>query len=668
MSLRTSIGRAAAATVVIAATLGLSAGTALAHVEVVRTDPADGSVLATSPAAVTLSFTDELDVDLANVRLTTASGTEIELGAMTLGSDGSQLVVALPTLASDAYRLSYDVRDPIDLHETSGSVVFGVGTLPVIGGGIDSRGAQLGDSAFGWLARGGLALVIGGVAMIIILRLRSRDAVNRGHLVATSISVARRGGIALLIGEVGMLASQIVDIGESPTSTAWRVLVRSSFGHRFLISAVLVLGLLRFLTIVRPLLLGSAESRLGLAEVGSAVVAAALLVVAAFASHAGIGGAFALGVVLRIGHLGGMGVWVGGLVVLVVARRRFGAIACGDLLRSFSLVALLCVAITIATGLLLAGREVTSLTALFTTGFGDVLVVKVVLLGVALVLGARHASAVRRGRVVRPITLAVEAAVALVIVLGGAALATAAPAVGRRFEPAAEMFPTNASDKTDDLLIRLTIGPSRPGRNLVRVEFIDSRRPAPASPESVTVEMTNASGELVSRSGGPPVGGIIDLAPADITAPGPLRITVRPERSSRPIPPVTFDWTIGPTPVQRSETVLSDRQLSPFTQAGAGAVAVATVAVVWPRRRRNRARKSGSRSANTLGEKAATHRDPESNGGDRSFGPIETAFLFNPEAPWHDDPRRGATERRTSDGQSHRSGRITTGGVNADRR
>jgi copper transport protein len=639
-----------------------------AHVEVVRTDPADGSVLTASPPEITLTFTDQLDLDLAAVELTTASGTEIPLRSPTFGSDHRQLVVTLPTLVDDAYRLTYDVRDPIDLHETSGSVVFGVGTTPAIDGGIDSRGAQLGDSAFGWFARGGLALVIGGVAMMVLLRLRSRDVTNRNPLVATSMTVARWGAVAALLGELGMLLSQVLDIGGSPTTTTWRLLERSAYGHRFVISAVLVVGLVRFLTIVRPMVLRTPGSRIGLAEFGSSILATGLIILAAFASHAAIGGSFNTGVVLRVGHLGAMGIWVGGLVVLVVARRRFGAAACADMLRVFSPVAVVCVAVTVATGLLLAGREVTSLTALFTTGFGDVLVIKVVLLGVALILGARHAAAIRRGRPIRPLTVAVEATVALLVVLGGAALATATPAVGQRFDPAVEVLPTNASDKTDDLLVRLTIGPSRPGRNLLRVEFIDSRKPAPAPPESVTVDMTNASGEVVTRAGGPPVDGIIDLEPADISAPGPMRVTVHVDRSSRPVAPVSFDWTIGPTTIPRVATVVSDRPLSPFTRAGALCVVAFAAAMIGLRRRRRRVHQRGYDDISTLGDKPATHGDCSSDDSDRSFGPIECAALFNSEGSWHDDPRSRSGTESSLGRQVQNSGRITTGGVTADRR
>jgi copper transport protein len=583
------MGRALALLGVVVATLGLSGGTVLAHVEVVRTIPADGSVLNDAPSNITVSFTDELSLDLASAELRTASGTRIELGPLTFGGDHRQLVVTFPPLVEDAYRLSYDVRDPVDLHETSGSLVFGVGTTPIIGGGTSSQGAKPADSAFGWIARGGLALVIGGVAVILLVRLRPQHWVERNRFIVTSVAVVRCGAAAVVVGEMASLASQVLDIGGSLFATTWRVLLRSSYGHRFLITAVLVLGLFRFLAIVRRLLVRTDESAFGIAEAGLVIFAAGLLAVASFASHAAIGGGFVVGVLLRVGHLGGMGVWVGGLVVLVVARRRFGSAGCAGVLRSFSPIASLAVAVTVATGLLLAGREVTSPTALLSTGFGTVLIVKLILLGLALVLGARHASAARRGRPLRSLALAVEVALAVTVVLGGAALATAAPAVGERFAPADEVLPTNASAKVDDLLVRLTIGPSRPGRNLVRVELIDSRKPAPAAAESVTVTMTNASGEVVSRSDGPPVDGIIDFDPADVTSPGPLRAVVQVDRSSRPVLPVTFDWIIGPTGTPRAKTLVSDRSIEPLTTAAAAGVVVLAGTTQLLRRRRKHA-------------------------------------------------------------------------------
>jgi copper transport protein len=572
-------GRAIAALLIVVTMVGLFGGTASAHVEVVRTDPPDGSVLSTSPSRITLSFTDTLALDLASVELRTASGTRVVVDKLTLGADRNQLVVTLPTLAKEAYRLSYQVRDPVDLHQTTGSIVFGIGTTPVIDGGADRQGAKFAESLFGWLARSGLVALVGAVGMIMMLRLRKRHATDRKRFIATAIFVARVGSIALILGEVISITAQVLDVGGPTGSTVWRLLVHSSYGHRFLATTTLAIGMLLFLRTVSPLLLRDVGARWSVAEVGIVIIVVALVVLAAFASHAGIGGNFAAGVLLRVGHLVGIGIWVGGLIVLVVARRRFGATLCVDVLRSFSPIAVAGVALTTATGLLLAGREVRSLTALFSTGFGDVLIVKVALVAVVLALGGWHAVVVRRGRRIGARTLVLEAMVALGVVLGGAALATAGPAVGARFEPSVEVLPTNDSHKVDDLLVRLTIGPSRPGRNLVRVEFIDSRRPAPTPPESVTVTMTDASGERITRSGGPPLNGIIDLDAADITAPGPVRVTVQPARSSRPVPAASFDWTIGATPVQHARTVISDRSLAPISAWASAVILVGAAAL-----------------------------------------------------------------------------------------
>ncbi|MEO5899618.1 MAG: copper resistance protein CopC, partial [Ilumatobacteraceae bacterium] len=600
-------GRALAALAVSVAVLGLSSATVLAHVEVVRTDPTDGSVLTASPPSITLTFTEDLSLELAHVRLRSASGTEVALAPLTFGPDRHQLLVAVPTLPRDAYRLSYDVRDPIDLHETSGSIVFGVGTTPVVGGGTDANGAKLGESLFGWSARGGLAFIVGGTAMIFLVRRRARHDGVRARFIATSVTVMRVGAVALIVGELAGFITQVIEIGASPLTTARRVLLNSAYGQRLLVSAVLAGGLLRFLHIVRPLLVRRGRSRLGVAELGAGLVAVSLTVVAAFAAHAGIGGSFASGVALRIVHLAASGAWVGGLVVLAVAWRRFGAAACAGVIRSFSLLALVCVTATVITGLLLSGREVTSLTALLSTGFGDVLVFKLALVGIALLLAARHASGLRRGRRLGGRGLIAEAGIALLVVLAGAGLATAAPAVGERFSPATAALETTASSKVDDLLVRLTIGPSRPGRNLVRVEFIDSRRPAPQPPQLVTVEMVDAAGSVLIARGGPPIDGILDLAPVDIVSPGPLRVTVRVDRPSRPVPPVAFDWTVGATPVPRVASVGSNRPLAPFTRFGALFVAVLGALALGRRRRQGARDRSSGRTSPAVDASSQDH-------------------------------------------------------------
>lgn len=579
----------AAAGIVTIATVGLTDTAASAHLDIVTTDPADGSVLTTSPERITLTFSGDLDPQLVAVELRTAAGEQVSLGAVSFDGGHDRLVVVVPPLVDDVYRLSYDVHDPIDLHRTSGSVVFGVGTSPLSVGGEDPHGAQVVESACEWAARGGLALVLGGLLITVLARRRAPVGRARDGSVATAIAVASVGAVLVVLGGLAALVVQTLDLGGPILSTLWRVLTASDYGRRFVVTAVVGCGLVRLLHVARPLLRtrpGSGDRAVNVAEVGALGCAAALVVLAAFSAHAGIGGSFAVGVVLRSAHLTAMGLWVGGLVVLVALRRRISSWERAALLRAFSPVAFVSVVVTAVTGLLLTGREVHSLTALMSTGFGEVLIVKLLVLGGALALGVRHAAAVRHGRHVAARTVWLEAVAALLVVLGGAALATAAPAVGERFEPAEVAPATGASQKVDDLLVRLTIGPSRPGRNLIRVELIDSRRPAPASAVSAQVVITDAAGSSVSTAGGPPHDGVIDLPAVDIAAPGPLRVRVEVDRPSHPLDPVEFEWVVEAAPAVRAPTVLSDDSLAPWCVAAALIVLLGAT-VTWSRRHRH---------------------------------------------------------------------------------
>jgi hypothetical protein len=84
-------------------------------------------------------------------------------------------------------------------------------------------------------------------------------------------------------------------------------------------------------------------------------------------------------------HLTGASFWLGGLVALGLALTRSGDRA--RLLRRFSNVALVSVALIAATGVIRAFGELSSLGQIWSTGYGRVLIVKTVLFGALVAIG-----------------------------------------------------------------------------------------------------------------------------------------------------------------------------------------------------------------------------------------------------------------------------------------
>lgn len=568
--------------------LGATAGPASAHTNLVSVDPADGSVLTAGPPSVTLRFSERLSLSLVEVRLTDALGTSVPLAATTLTPERTALVVGLPTLSSDVYRLTYSVRDPVDLHLSTGAVVFAVGQHAVPVGREAEQPIPPVQAALRWMARGALAVAVG-AALIYGYHRRVVDCLTaRRQVGQRALRVLTWAVGALAVAETIALVTDAADIGGPFAGTLGRVLRSSTYGHRYLITLQLAFGVIAMARFAQRLPEGRPSSRPSIFELGPGLLLLGVAITAAFATHAAVGGSFALGVVLRVLHLFGFGVWAGGLVaVLLVARgqsRRWR----GALLRSFSPVAFGAVTVTVVSGILMTGREVASPTALFSTQFGTVLLLKMGALGVALALAARNAWSLHRGRTPGRGALGFDAAV-LVLVLGaGAVLASGQPAVGPRFGPAVAPSPTTQTVQVADLLVKLSLGPSRPGRNLLDVSVLETRRPSLGVISAVSVTLTGADGQTIQRSNRPAADGSVALEPVDLAAPGPVVADIAIDRPSAPVGVAHFGLTVDAVPTPRAPTVLSDRPLQPVTDlAAAGLLGLALCVLVWRRRRSN---------------------------------------------------------------------------------
>jgi putative copper export protein len=386
----------------------------------------------------------------------------------------------------------------------------------------------------------------------------------------------------------GMAAAmEISDIGGPLGPTTHQVLLSSVYGRRFLVTLQLAVAVVVVLRIDRPSLLRGRSSPTTARQGGPVVLVGALVVAAGFAGHASTGGPFATGVALRAAHLAGMGLWVGGLTTVVLVAPLAGTVGRRQLLASFARTAALGAVTTVVSGLVLAGREVTSLTALASTVFGRLLTGKVVVVLVLLGVGAWHARRIHGGRPVGRSTLRVEAVLGILVLGAGALLASGQPAVGKRFAPADRPSPTTRTVAAADLLVRLSLGPNHPGPNTPEVVVLETRRPSLGAINSVSLTLTTGSGEVLVRRGVPAPDGTVALDPVDLAAPGAVAAEVAVNRPKAPVPTARMTLTVDRSPTIRAATVVSDRRIGPLAdRAAAGLVAVAAATWVAGRRRR----------------------------------------------------------------------------------
>jgi copper transport protein len=200
-------------------------------------------------------------------------------------------------------------------------------------------------------------------------------------------------------------------------------------------------------------------------------------------------------------------VWVGGLVALVILGgpvwRRLDPVHRPRLVREaarrFTRVAIVAVAVVVATGVINSIENLASVDDLWTTSYGRAISAKVALLVVALVLAFRHRRVPRRvedapDAVVRSFnrTSVIEAVVLMVAVAVAAVLVVLVP--GRSLELAAN-GPVNTSETaTGGYVVQLFIDPSGPGRNDVHLTYV--------SPSGLgAAEVTNATAALALDNG-----------------------------------------------------------------------------------------------------------------------------------------------------------------------
>jgi copper transport protein len=524
------IWRAALLAAVLAVgAVGLLASPADAHALLKRSSPAAGASLPRAPHAVLLDFTEAPEPSLSTVSLLDSSGRTVPgVGKLTpVPGNAQELRATLPRLVNGVYTVSWRTVSTVDGHVTGGSFAFGIGVQPpsgvsatqAAGGGPPATSATPAPAAVAerWLLYWGLALLVGAGAtgaLVFGWRLPRRAWI-----------MIAAGWLVAAVGTVTMIFSERAAVGVPFTE-----LFRAAAGRSLLAqaAAIAVCGVAALFAALRP-----AGPRL--AVLGAA--AAGALFVHAQAGHAETQSPVRLlNVADQWLHLLAVGVWVGGLVWLLLGLRGLGGAERASAVRRFSQLAFAAVAVIAVTGVLRAVPEVGSLGALVSTSFGVVLLIKsglfVVLMGVAwrnryrlvpsvtrpvpperpggppqVIAGAsgdpptrskagiatlpRRADAqTDRGAGIGAISslrrsVTVEVTVAAIVLVAAAVLSGLPPssfvqAAGRQAAP--PLATVTGSDFATTVRVRLTASPGTAGPNVFQVQLrrYDSGRPFPA--------------------------------------------------------------------------------------------------------------------------------------------------------------------------------------------
>ncbi|MFD8883916.1 copper resistance CopC/CopD family protein [Streptomyces erythrochromogenes] len=392
---RTSLTVLALVAAILALVLG-GAGSAFAHAGLRGSDPAEGSVLATAPKQVTLTFTESVGFSDDSLRVLSPENARVNPrpAQHVDGKDNTARVELSDKLAQGTYTVAWRVVSA-DGHPISGAFIFSIGkpsgTAAVVA--TDSLEDTAAARLYGFLrhvAYSGLALLVGAAAFVLLC-----------WPTAAAVRPVRRlltvGWVALVVSTVALLLLRgPYETAGSLTSAFDLSQLGRTVTGRPGIALVVRLGLLASAAVLlrrQALRLDRHEDGTTPGDLGTRVrvVGAALALALAFtwagAEHASAGIQVPLAVPVAVLHLLAMGVWLGGLITLAIVLRR-RAPGGGDVPASaigrFSTVAFTAIAVLVGTGMYQSWRQVGSWEALSTTSYGRILAVK--LAAVVLVL------------------------------------------------------------------------------------------------------------------------------------------------------------------------------------------------------------------------------------------------------------------------------------------
>ncbi|HEY5058632.1 MAG TPA: CopD family protein [Gaiellaceae bacterium] len=401
---------------------------AFAHATLLHETPSLEQRVARSPAQVVLRFDQPVNNVPRAILVLDAAGHNVA-GPPRAVKSARELVAALPkSLPRGAYTIRWRALSS-DGHVVSGISTFGVRyPAPPVTAAVGAQGPTRTEDVVRWLYFLALALLVGGIGFrLLVVRGPLPPRAERRFYWITGI-----GAVAAI--EVGILAFLLraEDVLQLPfTGFLYGDLSSLSSGTKF--GEAFIAMTLGFALVTALLFLAWLTDRRWL-------LWPAFVIGLGFASGLSLSGHSAadaghswLSELADWVHLSSATLWVGGLVQLAAVIWPAAPELRGRSFRRFSRVATVCVALLLAAGTYLSVLRLPHVHDLWSTHYGEVLLVKLGLVALALAWGAIHQFvALPRiesdhvaGRLSR--SLLGESAVAMAVLLVAAVLVDSAP-------------------------------------------------------------------------------------------------------------------------------------------------------------------------------------------------------------------------------------------------
>jgi copper transport protein len=482
--------RAAIITVLLIGGVVIAAsGPANAHALLRSSAPADGAQLSRAPSKIVLDFTETPEPEVSSVQVLDPTGARVPSSKpTTVAGKPSAMQISVGNLPTGVYTVTWRAVSKVDGHVTAGSFAFGIGRSPHATSPRSTSQAPTTPSpaplsvAGRWMLYWGLSLILAAAVSTRLVFKRTNVLTRPLLSLAWLLALA---GIALMV--VSARSTIGVGLGQ---------LLRSSTGGNLAEQA-----------------LGVALSGLGVLIVfldresaGYLLAGAGALVgmwFHAVGSHASLHMTW-FNVPVQFVHIAAVGIWVGGLVWLIVTLQGARGEERASEVRRFSWLFGLTLCVVAVTGTLRALDEVGGIGKLWdavSTSFGITLLIKIGLFLVLVALGALNryinipaweSNGPRSKGLNR--TVALEIAVAALILATTGVLSQSPPPVDIAGAATIATSPSDVVVSGHDFATtaraKLTVTPGFPGQNNFSAEVRDFDTGRPVAARAVTLNFT----------------------------------------------------------------------------------------------------------------------------------------------------------------------------------
>lgn len=459
--------------------LGIAATPAFAHAAIRSTDPSNGELLDTAPDRIRLTFTEPPDVELTNVSVVAASGTQVPIGPPEPAQGSNkEILVQLDPVPDGVYTVTWRTVSATDGHVSAGAFTFGVGVsqaeiTPVPQGESQTPPPSVLGIVGRWLLYIGLVVLFGAAATALLAFGAGTNA--RPWLLAAAWFLAALGVVAMTLAE------------RSTVGVSLGTLLSSEAGGKYVLLAASV-GVVGIAVVAACL----SPTSVWFAALG--VTSAGAMLARALGGHAA---GSVLEVTLQWLHFVGVAAWIGGLawLLLGLARRLEPA-----KVRRFSNMAAVGLGLVVASGVLRSVNEMGGWgwwLHPFQDDYSTTLAVKIAIVVPLIVFGA-----VNRFRNVarfedlgsRPLlrTAGAELGLAVAVFASTAVLTSFPPQpTTEAANPAPRPLVVRGSDFATTTRVTLTITPGTVGPNtfVADVSDFDTGEPVVARAVSLTFDL-----------------------------------------------------------------------------------------------------------------------------------------------------------------------------------